>query len=53
MKNSIIILIISILTITGCGAQENQINSIIASQIKTEADLLDLFSRSHGLRGND
>jgi len=43
MKNSIIILILSILAAIGYGAQENQTKSVVASQIKTEADLLDFY----------
>ncbi len=43
MKHSIIIFIISILAIIGCIAKDNSKNSIIASQIKNEADLLDFY----------
>jgi hypothetical protein len=43
MKNSIIILIISILAVTGCNAQENSKNSLTTSQISNEADLLDFY----------
>ena len=46
MKNSIMIFLISILTLTGCGGQENSNNSVITSQIKTEADLLDFYRQS-------
>jgi sulfatase modifying factor 1 len=43
MKHSILILIISILAVIGCSAQENKKNSIGTSQIKTEADLLNFY----------
>lgn len=43
MKTSIYVFIISVLAVIGCNAQENQINSVIASQIKNETDLLDFY----------
>jgi hypothetical protein len=43
MKTSICVFIISVLTAFGCSAQENQTNSIVVSQIKNEADLLDFY----------
>jgi len=43
MKTSIYVFIISILAAIGYGAQENQTKSVVASQIKTEADLLDFY----------
>ena len=45
MRNSIIILILSILAVTGCSAKDNSKNSITASQIKNEADLLDFYKQ--------
>lgn len=43
MKKSICVFIISVLTVIKCIGQENPNNSIIANQIKTEADLLDFY----------
>ena len=43
MKNSICVFIISILTVIVCSAQENQTNSVVASQVKNEADLLNFY----------
>ena len=45
MKKSIFVYIIFILAITGCSGQENPKYSVIASQIKNEADLLDFYSQ--------
>lgn len=43
MKKSIFVFIIFILAITGCSGQENPKKSVIASQIKNEADLLNFY----------
>jgi len=43
MKKSICVFIISVLAVIECIGQENPNNSVIASQIKTEADLLDFY----------
>jgi hypothetical protein len=45
MKKSICVFIISVLAVIGCIGQENPKNSVIASQIKNEADLLDFYSQ--------
>jgi len=43
MKTSIGVFIISILAVIGCIGQENPKNSVIAGQIKNDADLLDFY----------
>ncbi|MCK5146474.1 SUMF1/EgtB/PvdO family nonheme iron enzyme [bacterium] len=43
MKKTVFILIIAILAVIGCSAQKNPNNSVIASQIKTETDLLNFY----------
>jgi hypothetical protein len=43
MRNSILILIVSILAVIGCSARENPKKTIIPGQIKTEADLLNFY----------
>lgn len=43
MKTSICVLLISVLAVIGCIAQENPKNSVTASQIKNEADLLNFY----------
>jgi len=45
MKKSICVYIISVLAVIGCIGQENPKKSVIASQIKNEADLLDFYSQ--------
>ena len=43
MKKSIFVFIIFVMAVIRCIGQENPNNSVIASQVKTEADLLDFY----------